>query len=686
MRRLSRKNQIELGVMTVVFFIAAFLVYQTTIVPRMELPRIEAVAKAEKGKAHLFRDEDHIEQTFLNQTDELLSAGILISLDKNTLEDLVADPKNRELGSLHIEVREEGGGSLMEADYDVCALANGQNLFASFPGTQTGWKDKLLTIVIDAKDICEDVELAVGYTEKVPEGSRLTINGEECAYAINVRTATHQFFYWKKWWAFGSGLVYLLLLGTYFGLAVWRWKPERVFLFTGALLSILYLLLMPPMTVPDEYAHYKEAYYHSNRLLGRQNSGGMINLELEDYEASKTLEYTPTLTEFDILKEEIGKPGRKEGSTEQISRYTQASAILYLPGIIGITLGRLLGLNGFLVIYLGRLCALLFYLAAMYWFIRIMPFGKSLAFILAILPMTIQQCFSYSYDAIIIEGVFLYIALLFRLLYEKDGIQAWQVVLYALLVMLMAICKGGAYMPLCLLTFLIPASRFLEPKRNIPLCHTARQRKGLFVGVMAALAIAAFLSTTLSYVLYVAAPTTEQAQASYLGGEAYGLAGLLADPMNFIYLSVRTLFWSGDGFLETMMGMQLGWLNIFVSRIAIYGWLLLLFLSMLPIEDGRERCQITVTPGHKLAYFLTAGISIGMSFASMYMSWTPKNAEWIAGIQGRYFLPLFPVLLLIFHNKVISIKRDMGRQFMFIAVCLQCVAIYGILLSLEGVL
>lgn len=75
-----------------------------------------------------------------------------------------------------------------------------------------------------------------------------------------------------------------------------------------------------------------------------------------------------------------------------------------------------------------------------------------------------------------------------------------------------------------------------------------------------------------------------------------------------------------------------------------------------------------------------------MVFASMFMSWTPKGSITIAGIQGRYFLPLLPIFLLLFYSKNISLKKDMGRKYMFTAVSLQCVAVYGILMSLERIL
>lgn len=675
MQKLSRKNWIELSVMTVVFVIAAFLVYKTTILTRMMLPRLTSLVKEEEGKQYLLLDGDHLEQTFLYPEDELLSAGIEVSLDEKELIRLREEEDQEEFGTLRIQVLDESNSPIMEADYKVDDLADGQNLIASFPQAQAGWADRKLTIVLDAVQLEEKADLAIGYSTKNVSHADLIINGEAADFTLNIKTASHQFLYWKQWSMFGAALVYLLLLGTYLGLAVFRVRVERVFLFAGSLLAILYLLLMPPMTVPDEYAHYKEAYYHANRLLGKQNAGNDVVMELEDYNATQQFLYTPSLTEFDDLKENILKKGRQEGETELISRYTQAPAVTYIHGIIGIVLGRLLGLNGLLVIYMGRICAILFYLAAMYWFIRLMPFAKSLAFILAILPMTIQQCCSYSYDAIIIEVVFLYTAVLFGLLYKRETIHKWQIVLYVVFMVILSICKGGAYMPLCLLTMMIPASRFRDKKR-----------KWIFVGSMAAIAIAAFLSSTLSYVLYVAAPTEEQAAASYLAGEAYGLAGLLSDPINFICLSARTLFLSGDGFLETMIGMQLGWLNIFVSRIVIYGLFLLMLLSILPVEDGRERQEIVVTAWQKAAFLFVAGISVAMTFASMFMSWTPKDSTEIAGIQGRYFLPLLPVFLMLFHSREITIKKDRGNRYIFLAVSLQCVAIYGILMSLERIL
>lgn len=676
MYKINRKNAVQLAVMTFIFLAAAFFVYKTTILTRMVLPHITTKVESGDNLAFPLEDGDHFEQSFLCDSDELLSVGTSISLNKDAQSNLVANEKNYDLGIVRLKVLDESGTQVMQADYEVYALDDGQNLLASFPGSQTGWKGRTLTLVVDAEKIDPEVELTVGYAKKQAEGTELVINGEASLHTLNLKMADHQFMYWRKLFFIGAMLVYLLLLGTYLGFAVFRFAPQRVFLFTGGMLAVLYLALLPPMSVPDEMVHFKEAYNLSNKLLGKEDVGDEnIIMDLEDYHAMQKFDTTPSLSEYDMLKEELFQSGRESG-TKVMSLYdTQAPAITYVPGIIGITIGRILGLNGLLVIFLGRFCSILCYLFMMYWFIRLIPVGKPAAFIAAILPMTVQQCCSYSYDSVVIEVAFVYLAVLFGLLYEERSIRRWQIAVYIVCMVILSICKGGTYMPLCLLTMMIPASRFKSGKQ-----------KWTFVGCMAAIAIASFLISTLGYVLYVASPTPEQAAGTYLGNDAYGIEGLLADPMNFICLAVRTIFLSGDGFIETMLGMQLGWLNVFVSRIAIYSLLAFMILAVLQTENRKEEIHITVTIGQKIFYIAVACMSCAMVLGALFMSWTPPNATAIEGIQGRYFLPLLPALLLLFRNKNVTVKRDFGANLMFLAVCMQCIAIYGILMSLERIL
>ena len=108
MQRIDRKNRIEIGALTLIFIIAAFFVYKTTILTRMVLPRMETQASAQEGHFYLLSDGDHIEQAFIYPSDQLLSAGIKISLDEDTLGNLVSNEKDLDLGVIHLDIQEIG--------------------------------------------------------------------------------------------------------------------------------------------------------------------------------------------------------------------------------------------------------------------------------------------------------------------------------------------------------------------------------------------------------------------------------------------------------------------------------------------------------------------------------------------------------------------------------------------------
>ena len=46
------------------------------------------------------------------------------------------------------------------------------------------------------------------------------------------------------------------------------WRPERIYPVAGLLLGLLYLLVLPPLSAPDEISHYISAYQLSSRMLG----------------------------------------------------------------------------------------------------------------------------------------------------------------------------------------------------------------------------------------------------------------------------------------------------------------------------------------------------------------------------------------------------------------------------------
>ena len=211
---LSKKNWIQLVAMTVIFVIAAFLVYKTTITVRMVMPRITVRIKGDEDCYYTLTEGERLEQKFVYPSDELLCVGTKVSLDELELKDLVVNKDERDLGILHVTVLDDAGNSLMQGNYDVYLLEDGQNLLASFRGRQTGWEGRELTLVMEAENLSEKVELKFGYTEKEIKGAALSADGEVLDGNLNIVTAGHQFLYWKQWFVAGMALMYLLLAGT----------------------------------------------------------------------------------------------------------------------------------------------------------------------------------------------------------------------------------------------------------------------------------------------------------------------------------------------------------------------------------------------------------------------------------------------------------------------------------------
>lgn len=65
--------------------------------------------------------------------------------------------------------------------------------------------------------------------------------------------------------------------------------------------------------------------------------------------------------------------------------------------------------------------------------------------------------------------------------------------------------------------------------------------------------------------------------------------------------------------------------------------------------------------GHKVWIAVLAFLSIVLVLTSMLLGWTPKGFTYIAGIQGRYFLPILPLVLLMLYGDNLTVKRDYSR-------------------------
>ena len=55
----------------------------------------------------------------------------------------------------------------------------------------------------------------------------------------------------------------------------------------------------------------------------------------------------------------------------------------------------------------------------------------------------------------------------------------------------------------------------------------------------------------------------------------------------------------------------------------------------------------------------------GIILAGMLLTWTPKDHISIEGVQGRYFIPFMPALLLIGRNARLMYEKPVERGLMY---------------------
>ena len=60
------------------------------------------------------------------------------------------------------------------------------------------------------------------------------------------------------------------------------------------------------------------------------------------------------------------------------------------------------------------------------------------------------------------------------------------------------------------------------------------------------------------------------------------------------------------------------------------------------------------------------------------LSFTPENYVVIAGIQGRYFLPLIPLIMVLLSRLFLKKKIRLHLNLMYLNVVLQCLVIIDI--------
>ena len=442
--------------------------------------------------------------------------------------------------------------------------------------------------------------------------------------------------------------------------------------FAVMFLGCMYLFVLPPLSAPDEIAHFSSAYAISNQMMGmeRTDEFGFVLMRKED-EFLQNVELVSgdearnslgrTLTE-DTWQKIVDRATPLFVSDEQkvmvpsVNGQNHTTPVSYLAPAIGITLGRLLGVNCIVLAFMGRFMNLLFYAAAVYGAVRVLPFGKTVLFGVSVLPMALHLAASYSYDTFLMGMCFFFGSYCLRLAYAKPEVSWKDILLLAVLAAMFGPCKM-VYAVMMGFALLIPVKKFGNWKKWTVSALAVLVAFGAAMILVNRATIANYAVSKDTYVEWAAEP-------------AYSFSWILHNPIGFARVMYDSLVHLGDEWTLQLFGSMLGNLDPVLSVPFAVALGMAVCLVLLSLRNAGEALYMK---GWQKAWIclLAVGCLLGL-MGAMLIAWTPLSSPVVEGVQGRYLLPVIPFVFMCMKSDKVVRTVGSDEALVFVMCAMDC--------------
>lgn len=428
-------------------------------------------------------------------------------------------------------------------------------------------------------------------------------------------------------------------------------SAPKVFLFFAISWGVLMVFLTPAFMVPDEPNHFYRAYQVSelnfipevdNNRLGGVLPKSLVDLQLKIWETNGINPKVDKVLFNDCLSISLNPEEKTFIFFPNTSLYSPVS---YIPQAIGISIGKIIGAPPLVLVYLGRLFNLAFWILLIYLALIIIPTYKWLFLLLALLPMSISQSASLSADVMVNGLSFLLIAIIFNLAFTlkaKLGIK--ELIILVIIAVFLTLSKS-IYFFLILLYFIIPVIK----------ARTTRS----YIIYSIVLILCTFITLTLSS-LIISHLTHQITPIEIFYGDHptvpkinpdKQIQFILSDIGGFVKMVIKSFIWYRNMAYKSFIGI-FGWMNVLLYP-KYYPFAIFVLIVAALLESKKE---ITINLFQKLIMLISfVGIIFIFSF-TMYLSWTEVGGEMVSNLQGRYFIPIVPLLFVLLYNRKLNVK------------------------------
>lgn len=415
-------------------------------------------------------------------------------------------------------------------------------------------------------------------------------------------------------------------------------EPEKAFIALGLIFGILFLIVTPPVQVVDESTHFYKALSLADGHVLSEKQGdetgfyipeSVVNLvgayqNLPFHSNNRiTVGYTSSLVDPPIWRNDSKTFADVSGVA-----VVYYPPVPYLASASAISIGKFFNLPILMLMYLGRFVNLLLYIFLVCMAIRVTPIHKWVFLLLALMPMALFQGASLSADSFTIGVSCLIIAYIFKLAFDdkKVDFDTKDTLILGLLFGMLALSKQ-VYCLLIFLFFMIPPSKFGGWKKKL--------LKFLYIclPVMLIIIFWSFLAAG----LYNPQGTRSQ------------LLSVLENPLlflNSLKVTIMDKFYYG---LLMFVG-DLGWLDTPLPK-----WLVYCYITILILTSLMDKNDIKISLKQRLVPLFTFTLIFVSVFLLEYVTWSVTD-NIVTGVQGRYFIPIAPLLFMFFYNNKLRIS------------------------------
>lgn len=663
--RINRTRIIIVSLVILAFFLYAYIIYFSSVVPAAESynSNISTVFK-ENESSVILMNQTEVTQTFIAKNE---AAGFSLCIDK--FEDDVQ-------GIMQVAlVDTENDNIIFQQQKELCEIESDDSktfiyqefIFDSPLIGVEGNEYKIVITTAGQQPRADKVSLIYSEENRYNNG-KCTIDGVPIDGDLSFKVLESANIYIIPiYWACVIFIMSAFIVISYLLLKN-KFKIEHLYLISVLSFGLMYMFMFTPMSIPDEPAHYSTAYRYSNFILLKGDAAEENHILMRADDAAFLDEFSvdPSLYEYNFLAKNMIKTVEDSTIVSKEVKMVETTPFIYFPAATGIAVARLIGLGSTAVFFCGRIANLIIFAFACFLSIRKMPFGKMIFFVISMLPMTLQQVSSYSYDAVIFGFSFLFISYCLSAAFGGTDLQRKDIVDLCLLGAFLAPQKA-VYLFICFLVLVIPLQRYstLEMRGN-------KRVKCLFA--MLGSSILSFLVFDfLKIISMYANPNIDTLSTGKNLG--YTVSYLLAHPGELFLIFRVTILNKSSSYFETMLGKWLGWMDIEVSSILLYAFFALLILSAIKIDNER----VHLNKWSKIWIALISSSVFFLVCLAMLLSFTPATVHSIMGVQGRYFLPILPLALLFFRNDRIVVKKNMTQLIIFAVWALELLTVAYVL-------